>query len=219
MGELFSVDGGIMRFLSVVSDICIIGVLWILCCIPLITVGASTTAAYYTIMKVVRKQRGVLHKEFFRSFKLNFKVSMLINAIYLTLSGALVTNIYLMYKSFDTATSNLNFNLLFIYFVLFLMNIGAMIYTYPALSRFSMRKMQLVRFSLYVMFRHFPSTIALLTLLILSLCTMAVFPVGVIFMPGIYLYLYTFIMERILRKYMTAEMIKQWDGEPCEEIL
>lgn len=219
MKELFSFDGGFMSFLNVVSDICIISVLWILCCIPLVTAGASTTAAYYTIVKVVRKQRGGLRQEFFKSFKLNFKDSLFINIIYLIIGLILAININLMYKSLDTATTNLNFNLLFIYIVLLLMIIGAMIYTYPALSRFSMRRMQLVRFSLFAMFRHFPSTIVLLTMFILSLVIMAVLPIGVIFMPGICLYVYTIIMERILRKYMSNEMIEQWDGEQFDEVM
>ena len=51
MGEIFGLDGGIMKFLSKVSDICIISILWLICCLPIVTIGASTTAAYYTMVK------------------------------------------------------------------------------------------------------------------------------------------------------------------------
>ena len=67
MGEIFGLDGGIMKFLSKVSDICIISILWLICCLPIVTIGASTTAAYYTMVKVVKREIGTLHKEFFRS--------------------------------------------------------------------------------------------------------------------------------------------------------
>ena len=32
MGEIFGLDGGIMKFLSKVSDICIISILWLIWC-------------------------------------------------------------------------------------------------------------------------------------------------------------------------------------------
>ena len=38
------------------------GVLWVLCCIPVVTAGAATTALYYTIVKTVRHGRGTISK-------------------------------------------------------------------------------------------------------------------------------------------------------------
>lgn len=98
MGEIFGLDGGIMKFLSKVSDICIISILWLICCLPIVTIGASTTAAYYTMVKVVKREIGTLHKEFFRSFRMNFKDSIVINLIYLFLMIILAFNIYMMYQ-------------------------------------------------------------------------------------------------------------------------
>ena len=71
--NLFGPDSGFMRVLNMISDIVLISMLWLLCSLPVVTVGASTTAAYYTIMKVVHKKTGYISKEFFKSFKLNFK--------------------------------------------------------------------------------------------------------------------------------------------------
>ena len=33
---------------------CCLNILWFLCCIPIVTIGASTTALYYTSLKIVR---------------------------------------------------------------------------------------------------------------------------------------------------------------------
>ncbi len=224
MKGIFQLDSGLMNFLNKVSDVCLISILWLICCLPLVTIGASTTAAYYTIVKVVRRQIGTMHREFFRSFKSNLKESMIINLIYLVMGGLLVFNIYTVYQSLQTTDSAFAFNLLFFYVLVLLLVIGAAIYTYPVLSRFSMGRLALVKFSLFAMFRHMPTTILLLALFIASLFVIVVFPIGVIFMPGVCLYLYSFFMERILWKYMTEDMRKAWnravgldvDGKPLE---
>lgn len=213
MGEFFRIDGGLMGFLSKVSDICIIGILWILCCLPVITIGASTTAAYYTMVKVVRRQIGTLHKEFFKAFKHNFKDSAVINLIYLLLSGMLAFNIYTMYHNLEVSDAYMPFQMFFLYLTLFFMVIAAGLYTYPVLSRFEIEKMKLVKFSIMIMFRHFPTTLILLAMWVMAMAGLLYLPAGVVFLPGIYLYLCSFFMEKILRKYMSEEMLRKWDGE------
>lgn len=111
MGEIFGLDGGIMKFLSKVSDICIISILWLICCLPIVTIGASTTAAYYTMVKVVKREIGTLHKEFFRSFRMNFKDSIVINLIYLFLMIILAFNIYMMYQQIGNPEDNFAFQM------------------------------------------------------------------------------------------------------------
>lgn len=156
MGEIFGLDGGIMKFLSKVSDICIISILWLICCLPIVTIGASTTAAYYTMVKVVKREIGTLHKEFFRSFRMNFKDSIVINLIYLFLMIILAFNIYMMYQQIGNPEDNFAFQMFFIYLALFILVFIAAIYTYPMLSRFEMSKIRLIKLSVLAMFHNFP---------------------------------------------------------------
>lgn len=212
MGRFFSLDGGIMCFLTKVSDICIISILWLIFCIPVVTLGASTTAAYYTMVKVVRRERGTVLKEFFKSFTQNLKDSMIINIVYLFLFGILGFNIYCMYQELGNTDNGIAFQMLFIYLALLLLLITICIYTYPVLSRFEMKRFTLVKFSVLIMIRNFPVSLLLLAIFIISFIIMVVCPLGVLFVPGVCLYLYSFFMEKILRKYMTEEMIVVWDG-------
>lgn len=216
MGEYFSIDGGLMRFLSKASDICIISIIWLICCLPVVTLGASTTAAYYTIIKVVKRQRGNLYHEFIQSFRKNFKDSVMIHFIYLFVEGFLVFNIYTAYQTLETRDSNMALNQLFLYAALFLLVMAASFYTYPALSRFAMGRRELIQFSFVAMCRHLPVTILLIAIFVASFAAIVLLPAGIIFMPGICLYLYSRIMEPVLRNYMTEEMRIQWDGEEEE---
>ena len=46
MGKFFDLDSPVMRFLNRLSDMLILNILMIICCIPVITVGASVTAMH-----------------------------------------------------------------------------------------------------------------------------------------------------------------------------
>lgn len=209
MGDFLRVDGGFMGFLTRVSDVCLISFLWLLCCLPVVTIGASTTAAYYTIVKVVKRQRGTMLREFFHSFRDNFMDSFLINLIYLLVEGILAFNIYLSFQALATETAA-SFNFLFLYVALFLLMIGLSLHTYAALSRFVMKRLVLVKFALFLTFRHFLTTLALIVVFLAGLVLMALFPVCIVVMPPVCLFLYSLLMERVLWKYMTEEMRQAW---------
>ncbi len=73
MWTLFEVDGLLYRILTKISQLIWLNILWLLGCLPIITIGASTTALYYVTMKMVRDEEGYVMKEFFRSYKRNFR--------------------------------------------------------------------------------------------------------------------------------------------------
>ena len=52
MKALFNADSPLMRFLSRVADIMLLNALWLLCCVPIVTAGAATTAMYHVTLKL-----------------------------------------------------------------------------------------------------------------------------------------------------------------------
>src|SRR5699024_1479033 len=76
--NLFSYDSMLSRFLYLVGDIVTLHFLWLLCSLPIVTMGASTTALYYSCMKRIRTNEGYPTRNFFKSFKENFRQSTLI---------------------------------------------------------------------------------------------------------------------------------------------
>lgn len=75
---LFNYDNPVWRFIGKFGDLIILNILWLICSIPIFTVGASTTAVYYVTLKLVRDEDGYTIRSFFRSFKENFKQSTII---------------------------------------------------------------------------------------------------------------------------------------------
>lgn len=76
--HLFSIDGPIWRFFNLVYNLVILHLLWVIYSLPIFTIGASTTALYYSCMKMIRTNEGYVHKNFHHSFKQNFKQSTII---------------------------------------------------------------------------------------------------------------------------------------------
>ena len=78
MGKIFDMDSPVMRFLSRMADLMIMNLVVTICCIPIVTIGASITAMHYVMLKLVRGEDGYIVKDFFKSFKQNFKQSTII---------------------------------------------------------------------------------------------------------------------------------------------
>ena len=76
--------------------------LWFMCCIPVFTIGAATTALYYTVNKSIKNDRGYASSEFFSAFKSNFKQSTVIWLIFLAIYALLGFDYYVM-KSYADA--------------------------------------------------------------------------------------------------------------------
>lgn len=68
----------INEVLTVIIDLIYIGVLWLLCSVPLVTLGVSSTALYYAVVKCIRHDRGGLTSTFFQGFRRNFRQATLV---------------------------------------------------------------------------------------------------------------------------------------------
>ena len=69
----FSMSGKIAVFFTRIADMAILSLLWIVMCIPVLTVIPSSIALYYTAAKVLKRDCGNVFPEFFRSFRENLR--------------------------------------------------------------------------------------------------------------------------------------------------
>ena len=86
----FSYDGLLVRFLNLVADLVALHVLWLLCSLPIVTMGASTTALYYASMRRIRTDESHVHQNFFRSFRQNFRQSTILWLMMLVVGAVLL---------------------------------------------------------------------------------------------------------------------------------
>ena len=89
-------DGRVMSFLARLGDMFILNILYVVCCIPIITIGAATTALYYNTLKMAENRESYVWKEFLRTFKENFKQATVIWMIILVIGAVLVADFFVM---------------------------------------------------------------------------------------------------------------------------
>ena len=56
MNRIFGMDSGVMRFLTLVANLAILNVLFIVCSLPVVTLGASLTALNYVALQMIRQE-------------------------------------------------------------------------------------------------------------------------------------------------------------------
>ena len=78
MRRLFDLDSPLMRFLSGAADLAALNLLWLACCLPVVTIGPSCTALYYVARRIARREAPPVAKTFFRAFRANFRQSLLV---------------------------------------------------------------------------------------------------------------------------------------------
>ena len=132
MDKLFNMDNKFFSMMGRAADLMILNIVFIICCLPIVTIGASLTALHYVTLKMVRNEESYIVKSFFKSFKQNFKQATIINLIMLLFGGLLYLDLNIINNMSGSMASVLH--VLFIafgivYFVIFL-------YLYPVLAKF-----------------------------------------------------------------------------------
>ena len=96
--KLFNYDSPFWSFMSRLADLIILNLLWIVFCIPVVTIGASTTAMYRVTLYMVRGEGSGVVRMFWDAFRLNLKQAVLIFLI-LLIPVLLVVYEFWMYLS------------------------------------------------------------------------------------------------------------------------
>ena len=105
--KFFNYDSPFWSFMSRIADLVIVNVLWLVFCIPVFTIGASTAALYRVTLNIVRGEGGGIARSFWQAFRLNFKQGTLlflilllptllvIYELWLYLSGAVAQSVWM----------------------------------------------------------------------------------------------------------------------------
>ena len=97
MSNLFNLDGPVLQFINKIVYSVYLNILWFICCIPIVTIGASTTALFYVTLKIAKNEEGSLTKAFFHSFKENLRQGTAIWLILLVVGVVLGIDGYVLY--------------------------------------------------------------------------------------------------------------------------
>lgn len=75
----------LLRFFNDLFDLLVVNALWLICSLPILTVGPASCGLYTVTLKLVREEPVHPVKDFFRGFKTNFKAGFLLGLMALVL--------------------------------------------------------------------------------------------------------------------------------------
>ena len=194
MKELLHIESTSYQLVQRFGNMVILSVLFLAGCIPVVTIGTSLTALYYGTVKSTRSEIGYPAKEFIKAYRMNL------------FKGTLLTVVLILWTAF--LYTNRAYN------VLFILTAGLTVFLFPVLSRFRMNVAGIVKLSFVMMVRYFHYTVLVLIgfgaavfvqFMILPMMT-------VFFVPGLYCYLISFPVEKVMKNYMpkSTEGDTQW---------
>jgi uncharacterized membrane protein YesL len=203
-------EGGLHFWLEKLFDAVVLNLLWLFCCLPLVTIGASCAAFYYAFVKVLRGERGYPFAEFWKSFRLNLakgiQVWLIIGALLFLL--AINRNI-----AADIGGPYVSLFFICLYSFLFVLIAAFALYAFSILSRFEMGVMQILKLSVYMCFRYFPYTLALLALTGAVVLAVYYLPFLILCVPVFWLYPFSRLMEKLLFRHTPLPENQEEDGE------
>lgn len=208
MGKFF--NSRIFEGISKATDVILVGLYFIVCSLPIFTIGASATALYYATHKCIYKGRGYT-TEFFHSFKDNFKQSTLSWLIFMVLFGILAGDIYIT-RNFIPADSPIAAASIF-FLVLMVFSIVWAIYHFAYIARFENSFKESFKVSAIFMIANIGWSIAIVGVVVLGLLLMYRFMILIVFAPGLFACAFHPILEKVFRKYMSAEDIAKEDED------
>lgn len=97
MSNLFNLDGPVLQFINKIVYSVYLNILWFICCIPVVTAGASTTALFYVTLKMSANEEGNITRAFFHSFRENLKQATIIWMVLLAIGTVLGVDGYILY--------------------------------------------------------------------------------------------------------------------------
>lgn len=78
MSSIFNPDNVFFRIVTKVCHVFFLSLIWLICSLPIVTIGASAAAINTVMLRMVRDEEGYLIRSFFKAFKANFKQSTII---------------------------------------------------------------------------------------------------------------------------------------------
>ncbi len=214
MGNIFRIDGPFFRFMGAVADCFLLSVLWLLFSLPVFTIGASTSALYYCVIKVIREQDGSVFRTFWEAFRQNFKqgtravVIFVVGAFLVTCVG---TAVYRASPSQQTLQS-----IYLAYLCTVLVAAAWAHYLLSYIARFENSMKNAVKNSLIICLMNLPQTFLIAVTFAAVVAVFVLFlPVsvlGLLFLPGVYVLMTSFLLERIFKKYLPKEESKNCDA-------
>lgn len=197
----FNTESPVFQFLGTLFDFVILNILFLITCIPVITIGPAVSALYTVTLREARNEQGYIIRPYFKAFKDNFKHSFLLSLLY-TIIGAILLYNLAFWAQMKTAAGTV---FLIIVAVCTLLYIISLLYVFALRARFDNTIKRTAKNSLLVALASPKQTLTLLLIAVIGFALAYVSPVFrvflVIFGFSFLAYCASFPLTKVFAKY------------------
>ena len=201
--NFFNPDNWLWRGFGRLADFFILSALWILCSIPVVTIGASSIALYDTVAHCFRYNEGAMVSRFFRTFKQELRRGILLTVVWAVV-GYLFNVSYQIVIQLGDGSSFWSV-LSLVYFVILTIPVGMACWAIGLQSRFAYSFKELHKNAAMMTLGYFPRTLAIVVIFALFYNVIINMFFMVMFLPALMVNLQSMFMEPVFRKYMPEE--------------
>lgn len=177
-----------------VGDVVIISLFFVLFCLPVVTIGVSISALYYTVYRKYTKKSDDISKDFFRAVRSNLKNGIIIHIIYSLYSAIVGFNIYFALFGFRGVRLPEWYTL--VSFIPLLPLIFSVPFLYPLVARFSNSVKETIKNSFTLCMINFPKLLLIWLIAAIASAICVAFPPAVLLIPTGAMYLIQMITEK-----------------------
>ena len=207
MSGFFNADNRLWSSVNSAVDAILLNLMWLITCIPVVTIGAATTAFYYTTHKVIRNQRSGIWKEYWSSFKENFKQATKTWLIFLAIFVIFYFDINICVEYMKTG-EKIGMMAFFFYGLLAVVLIWFM-YVFAYMARFEDNIKTTMKNAAIMAFTNLGYSLLVLVLLAGVLFVFRYVPFFSWFVPAIAMVFINLVLEKVFRKYMSKEELAE----------
>lgn len=215
--KLFDSDSPLMSGLNKFADLVWVNVLTLICCVPIVTAGASITAMHYMCLKISRDEECYITKDFFKSFKMNFRQSTIIWLIELLIIAFLVCDFLIVYRS------GYEFPMIVHVAIILVAAIVALgsAFIFPVLAKFDNSIIKTVKNGILIGLVQFPKALLYLVLNFLMLAAMYFFieilPLYLFFGVAVPAYVFAKLYDKFFERMEERILAENAPEEPEED--
>jgi uncharacterized membrane protein YesL len=193
-------DTRVYRWLEVATDFFLLNLMWLVACLPVVTIFPSTAAMFGVVRDWVRGKEGSLTRTFITRFRENLGQSLLVGAIWTVFGVALFLDFLVASQLSFGAEVVLKFLLVL---VSALYAFGS-VFLFPVMVHYEADWKTVIRNSLLMSIGRLPTTVMCLVLLAVMVGLTVVVPFLVIITGSITAYFVYRLCDREFRKINAA---------------
>jgi uncharacterized membrane protein YesL len=190
------INGNSYRVLEVISNFFLLNVIWLLMCVPIITIFPATAAMFGVVRQWVLKNDASVFSTFFRYFKENFKQGLFIGIGWLLFAGLMVVN-FTFTNQLDSGLRNI---LLPVFFVMTLFLLFTTIYLFPVMVQYKTSSFNIIKNAFLFSISHLLLTLVLILIVAALSALTLVFRPSLLFIFSIGAYIIYSLCSRAFHK-------------------